>query len=318
MSFRPQEFPSVESAQVPALPLHLAVGMFDGVHLGHRAVIEAAVHSARRSGGLAAVLTFHPHPSAIFQPDRPTRLILPASSRARLLFGLGVDIVISQPFTPDFARIRSEAFLPWLKERLPSLEAVYVGQNWRFGAGRTGDVGLLVTGAGALGLSVFSAPPVNYDGLPISSTRIRGLLEAGDVHAASALLGYTYFAEGTVAPGRRLGHTLGFPTLNIRWSPELRPRFGVYAVRVSGGWRGPSQMTPALAGVANYGLRPTIEETTEPLLEAHLLDPCPFRDGDTITVEWKSFLRPEAKFSGLDELKAQIARDAEAARQLPA
>jgi len=310
MQFKAKEFPSVESAQLPALPLHLAVGMFDGVHLGHRAVIEAAVHSARRSGGLAAVLTFHPHPSALFRPDNPTRLILPAPAKARLLFGLGVDAVIAQPFTPEFARIPSEAFLPWLKQRLTNLAAVYVGQNFRFGAGRRGDVALLVAGGPPLGLSVFSAPPVSYDGQPISSTRIRGLLESGDVAAANALLGYTYFAEGRVVPGRRLGRTLGFPTLNLPWSPELRPRFGVYAVRVS------SSTSPAVSGVANYGVRPTVERTSDPLLESHILGECPFKEGDAITVEWKSFLRPEMKFAGLEELRAQITRDVEAARKL--
>ena len=132
MQFKAQEFPSVESAQLPALPLHLAIGMFDGVHLGHRAVIEAAVQSARRSGGVAAVLTFHPHPSALFNPANPTRMILPAATKARLMFGLGVDAVIAQPFTPEFARIPSEGFLAWLKQRLPHLTAVYVGQNFRF------------------------------------------------------------------------------------------------------------------------------------------------------------------------------------------
>jgi len=307
MQFKAQEFPSVESAQLPALPLHLAIGMFDGVHLGHRAVIEAAVQSARRSGGVAAVLTFHPHPSALFNPANPTRMILPAATKARLMFGLGVDAVIAQPFTPEFARIPSEGFLAWLKQRLPHLTAVYVGQNFRFGAGRRGDVALLVAGAPALNLSVFSAPPVNFDGQPISSTRVRGLLEAGDVAAASALLGYTYFAEGRVIPGRRLGRTLGFPTLNLAWAPELRPRLGVYAVRVS------AEASGARQGVANYGVRPTVGLSSDPLLESHVLGPCPFGEGDAITVEWRNFLRPEMKFSSLEDLRAQIARDVEAA-----
>ena len=310
MKPKAQEFSSVEAVKLPARPLHLAIGIFDGVHLGHRAVIESAVHSARRSGGLAAVLTFHPHPSVLFQPDRPTRLILPAETRSRLLLNLGVDAVITQPFTHEFARIEAEAFLPWLRQRLPQLSAVYVGQNFRFGARRQGDVPLLVDDAGKLGLSLFSAPPVNYDGKPISSTRIRGLLEEGDVAAASALLGYTYFAEGAVVAGRRLGHTLGFPTLNLKWSPGLRPRYGVYVVRVSGLKRKGS----ALPGVANYGLRPTVEQTAEPLLESHLLGECPFDAGDAIKVEWLRFLRPEQKFAGLEELRAQIAKDIEAAR----
>jgi riboflavin kinase / FMN adenylyltransferase len=307
---KPAVFSSLESTQLPPQPLHLAIGMFDGVHLGHHAVVEAALQSARRSGGIAGVLTFHPHPSALFQPDHPTRLIMELPTKTRLLLRLGLDAVITQPFTPEFARIAAPDFLPWLKERLPGLAAVYVGENWRFGAGRKGDVALLVAEGRRLGVSIFSAPPVNFDGEPVSSTRIRNLLEAGDVAAAGALLGYEYYAEGAVLSGRRLGRTLGFPTLNLAWAPELRPRLGVYVARV----RGPKSGT-SLPAVANYGLRPTVEQTTEPRLEAHVLGPCPFNQGDAVTVDWLAFLRPELKFGGLDELRTQIARDVADARR---
>jgi len=307
----PLAFSSLDAADLPPQPLHLAIGMFDGVHLGHGAVIEAALHSARRSGGLAGVLTFFPHPSAVLRPDRPTPLIMDAATKTRLLQRLGIDVVITQPFTPEFARLAAEDFLPWLRSKLGRLAGLYVGENWRFGAGRRGDVGLLVAEGRRLGLSVFSAPPVNFDGDAISSTRIRNLLELGEIEAANALLGYSYYAEGPVISGRRLGRTLGFPTLNLAWSPGLKPRFGVYAVRVTG----PKSRAP-LAGVANYGLRPTVEDATEPRLETHVLGACPFNQGDAITVEWLKFLRPELKFGGLDELKAQIARDAEAARRI--
>ncbi len=303
-------FSSVETAELPPQPLHLAIGMFDGVHLGHRAVIESAVQSARRSGGVAGVLTFHPHPSSVLRPDHPTPLIMEPPTKTRLLLRLGVDAVVTHPFTPDFARLEAEAFLPWLKARLPLLAAVYVGENWRFGTGRRGDVALLLAAGRRLGLSVFSAPPVNFDGEAISSTRIRLLLAEGDVTAAGALLGYQYYAEGPVVSGRRLGRELGFPTLNLAWTPGLRPRFGVYVVRVAG-----AKSRSPLPAVANYGLRPTVEQATEPRLESHLLGPCHFSQGDPITVEWLRFLRPEAKFGGLDELRAQIARDVAAARR---
>ena len=304
-----QLFGSVEAALLPTCPLHLAIGMFDGVHLGHRAVIEAAVQSARRSGGVAAVLTFRPHPSALFRPDQPTRLILEAPTQARLMQGLGVAAVITHPFTREFALIEAEEFLPWLKEKLPGLAAVYVGENWRFGAGRRGDVALLVAAARRLGLAVFSAPPVNFNGEPVSSTRIRDLLEEGEVAAAGALLGYTYFAHGTVAAGKQLGRTLGFPTLNLPWAPQLRPRFGVYAVRVRG-----AEGEETLPGVANYGIRPTVERSAVPVLETHVLGACPFDAGDAIAVEWLRFVRPEMKFSSVGELRARIAADVAAAR----
>lgn len=300
---------SVAAVALAGRPLHLAIGMFDGVHLGHRAVIEAAVSSARQSGGVAAVLTFWPHPSVLFRPENPTKLVMFGATKNRLLLALGVDAVVTQPFTPELARIASGEFLPWLKQNLPQLAAVYVGDNFRFGRGRAGDVGLLVAEGRRLGVHVFSAPRVSLDGEPISSTRIRARLVEGDVAAANALLGYTYFAEGVVTPGKQLARTLGFPTLNVTWAPDLRPRFGVYVVRVSG-----AKSAAPLPAVANYGLRPTIETgATEPKLEAHILGACPFGAGDALTVEWLRFLRPEQKFSGLTELCAQIARDRAAA-----
>jgi len=306
----PAQFEGLERVSLPPRPLHLAIGMFDGVHLGHRAVVESAVQSARRTGGIAAVLTFFPHPSVLFRPENPTRLMSDLPVKKALLGRLGVDAVILQPFTPAFAATPAEAFLPLLREKLPLLAAVYVGENWRFGRGRSGDVGLLVAEGRRQGLAVFSAPRVNLDGEPISSTRIRALIEQGDMGAAAAQLGYVYFTEGAVVPGKRLGRGLGFPTLNVRWSPDLRPRFGVYGVRVIG-----DRSVEALPAVANYGLRPTVESTTEPRLEIHVLGPCPYGEGDRITAEWLRFMRPELKFGGVDELQAQIARDVAAARK---
>lgn len=304
----PGQFESLEQTTLPARPLHLAIGMFDGVHLGHRAVLDAAVQSARTSGGIAAALTFWPHPSAIFRPHDPTRMIQDPATKGRMLLGLGMEAVTTHPFTPEFARITAEEFLRWLRGKLPTLAAVYVGENFKFGQGRRGDIGQLVASARGLGLKVFSAPRVNLDGEPISSTAIRALLEAGDIAAANARLGYAYFATGVVTPGKRLGRGLGFPTLNLPWAPALRPRFGVYVVRVVS-----AKASAPLPGVANYGLRPTMEQSTEPRLESHVLGLCPIDAGDPITVEWLRFLRPEMKFPNLEELRAQIARDREAA-----
>lgn len=305
----PLQFAGLAQTTLPMRPLHLAIGMFDGVHLGHRAVIEAAVQSARRTGGVAAVLTFSPHPSALFRPESPTPMITDVPTKVAMLGGLGVEAVIAEPFTPDYAKIEAEDFLPHLRRQLPQLTAVYVGENWRFGRGRRGDVSLLIAEARRSGLTVFSAPRVNFDGEPISSTRIRGLLANGDVALANSLLGHTYTARGIVLPGKRLGRTIGFPTLNLAWSPELRPRLGVYAVRVSG-----VKSESTSPGVANYGVRPTVEQTEEPRLEIHLFGACPYGDGDEIAVEWVRFLRPEAKFGGLEQLREQIGRDVLAAR----
>jgi riboflavin kinase/FMN adenylyltransferase len=288
--------------------LHLAIGMFDSVHLGHQSVIEAAIHSARRNGGLAGVLTFWPHPSALFRPENPTRLIMPREIKRQMLAELGVDFVIEQNFTPDYAQTDAHAFVGFLKRALPHLAAIYVGENWRYGKGRAGDVAMLVEDAGKAGLSVFSAPRLKHNGAPISSSRIRELLTAGDMAGANALLGYDYFSSGTVQAGKQLGRTIGFPTLNLSSEPELRPRYGVYAVTVTNNATGQTS-----SGVANYGVRPTVEKATAPLLEVHLLGDIVATYGDAVTVNWLHFLRPEGKFSGVEELRAQIARDRETA-----
>jgi len=286
---------------MPARPLHLAIGMFDGVHLGHQAVIESAVHSARRCGGLAGVLTFWPHPSALFRPDQRTRMLMNPEMKARVLGRLGVDVIIAQPFTREFARITAEDFLPHLRRALPTLAGIYVG--------RQGDVRLLTASAARQHVPVVSVPRIVCNGEPISSTRVRDALAAGEVEAANLFLGYSYFAEGVVTPGRRLGRTLGFPTLNLPWQPELEPRHGVYVVRVAGGESGAVR-----PGVANYGQRPTVNTAGGgPLLEVHVLGDCPFGAGMRVTVEWLHFLRPEQKFAGPQELRAQIARDRAAA-----
>lgn len=297
------QFAGLEPARPPAGPLHLAIGMFDGVHLGHQSVIEAAVHSARRSGGPAGVLTFWPHPSALFRPDHPTRLMMPATMKRAVLARLGVDLVIEQEFSREFAAVEARDFVGLLRRHLPSLAAIYVGDNWRFGRGRAGDVALLVAEGRAAGLTVFSAPRVNFNGAPISSSRIRELLAAGDIVEVNAMLGYSYFTDGVVERGRQLGRTIGFPTLNIAWEPEARPAYGVYAVEVDAGMKRP------LRGVANYGVRPTVDQTTRPLLEVHLLEPSVLTYGIKLTVNWLHFLRPESKFGGLEELRAQIEKD---------
>ena len=303
------QFDALVRAALPPSPLHLAIGMFDGVHLGHQSVIESAIHSARRSGGLAGVLTFWPHPSALFRPENPTRLLMPPEMKRAVLGRLGLDFVIEQNFSREFAAVDARDFVALLKHSLPSLSAVYVGENWRFGRGRTGDVAMLNEEARRSGVAVFSAPRLNHNGAPISSSRIRELLATGALAETNALLGYSYFAEGVVARGRQLGRTIGFPTLNIAWEPDLQPAYGVYVVEIATGAGQP------LRGVANYGLRPTVGPATSPRVEVHLLDESPLTYGDKITVNWLHFLRPESKFGSVDELRAQITVDRENARK---
>lgn len=295
------------AGSLPPGPLAVAIGVFDGVHRGHRAVVAAAVAWARHAGGRAVALTFDPHPSRLFRPADPVRLILPVASRARALQDLGVDWVIVEPFTAEFASLEAEAFLPRLQRALPGLGAVAVGENWRFGRGRRGDAPLLVGQGRECGVEVAVAASVVAGGERVSSTRIRALLESGDVERANDLLGAPYRSDGVVAPGKQLGRTIGFPTLNLAWDPELRPRLGVYAVRVRR--VGGPEREALLPAVANYGLRPTVEQAASPRLEVHVLGECPFTTGAAVEVDWLRFLRPEQRFPDLAALRTQIERD---------
>jgi riboflavin kinase/FMN adenylyltransferase len=304
----PVQFYNLENAVLPDRPLHLAIGMFDGVHLGHRAVLASAVDAARQVEGQVVVLTFWPHPSVFFRAVKPTQLLMTPTAKALVLGELGIDAIITQSFTPEFAGLNAEEFLPYLRRCLPQLAGVHVGDNWRFGRGRQGDAALLQAEGRKLGLQVVTLPRLEQAGLPISSTRIREMLTAGEMAAANVLLGRPYLAEGRVQPGKALGRTLGFPTLNLAWAPDLKPLFGVYVVQVTG-----DKSPRPLRAVANYGLRPTVEQATAPRLEVHLLEECPYETGDALRVEWLHFLRPEKKFSSVEELRAQIERDRSAA-----
>lgn len=297
-------------AAVPpyAAPLHLAVGMFDGVHRGHQEVIRRAVDAARAAGGTAGVLTFWPHPSVVLRPAAPTRVMQDPAAKAEVLRQLGVELILTEPFAAGIADVEAGDFVGWLRARLPGLAGLYVGDNFRFGRGRRGDVAVLRETGRVAGVAVVVVPPVQVDGAPVSSTRIRSLLAAGELTAVAGLLGRPYAARGPVVPGKRLGRTLGFPTLNLVWSPPAAPRYGVYAVRVSGA------SGPARPAVANFGLRPTVERATEPRLEVHVFGDCPWTEGDVLSVEWAHFLRPEQAFPDLAALRRQILQDCAAAR----
>ena len=287
--------------------LHLAIGVFDGVHLGHKAVIESAVFSAQRSGGVSGVLTFDPHPSRLFRPENPTLLMMPIEAKTAMLHAVGVDVVIRKQFDRAFASIPAEDFLADLKAALPSLKSIYIGENFRFGQKRAGTVATLIESGNALGIGVFSVDRIKHNGEPISSTRIRQELESGRIESVNDLFGYNYFSNGTVVGGAQLGRQIGFPTLNLPWKPECVPCFGVYHVRFRGGVDDAWQH-----GVANYGVKPTVAEAEQaPALEVHALVATSMDAGDSIEVEWLRFIRPEQKFESLDALKAQIAKDRE-------
>lgn len=293
---------------------HVAIGVFDGVHAGHRAVLASAVAAARPAREEVVALTFEPHPSRLLRPDRPVPLILNRQQKDARLAEAGAHRVVHQPFDAAHREIRAGDYVAWLLARFPGLRSLHVGDNFRYGKGREGDALRLAEEARAAGLAVGIVPPVRVDAEVTSSSRIREALLAGEIAKANAMLVRPYEAEGTVEAGRQIGRTLGFPTLNLRWQPELIPAHGVYAAEV---------VTPAGVAepaVANWGLRPTVESSpAEPLLEAHLLrpsGPAPV-PGDAIRVRWLSWIRPERRFGDVTELRAQIGEDsAEAARRL--
>lgn len=234
--------------------------------------------------------------------------------KLQVLRQLGVDLTIIHPFDHDFAAIEATDFVARLKHWLPSLRSIYVGENFRYGKSRSGDITTLLQSCREQGIDLFSAERVRYNGEPISSTRIRSALQEGRIEDANNLLGYSYFAQGQIQGGRRLGRQIGFPTLNLHWEPELPPAFGVYAVRI----RRSDQPEAAWEnGIANYGVRPTVEgagAAVAPLLETHTLEPTALTTGDPVSVQWLSFLRPEQKFASLDALRTQIASDLERAK----
>ncbi|MAS93877.1 MAG: bifunctional riboflavin kinase/FMN adenylyltransferase [Verrucomicrobiales bacterium] len=289
-------------------PLHLAIGVFDGVHLGHKEVIEAAFDSAKEVGGQIVVVTFDPHPVEVLAPANAPRLL--AGHEHKLLIlerEMGVKNVLIVRFDRDFAEQTGEEFVRALIGSGPAggIARICVGEAWQFGKGRSGDVELLRTLGSELNFEVTGVPTVEMGGMRVSSTRIREAVGAGDFEVAEKLLGRKYTVYGTVIGGRKLGRTIGFPTANLTVHSEQLPPTGVYAVRVVG-------YGDSWDGVANLGYRPTVEGgEVKRLLEIHLFGLDYEIYGEDLEVEFVQFLRREKKFSGVDELKEQIALDVE-------
>lgn len=284
--------------------LCLAIGMFDGVHKGHKTVLNACRKHAQRLGAKAAVLTFWPHPSRLFNPENPTQMLQSIDSKKLLLEKEGIQILFEIPFTQELASIEAKDFLPYLVENLPNLKAVFVGENFRFGNKRFGDVDLLREQSSIFGIQTMGMDRELYHDEPISSSRIRDSLAAGKIQEVNDMLGRYYACSGFTVKGKQLGRSIGFPTLNIPYSPERRPALGVYAVRVF------DKEGKTFNAIANYGLRPTVNDQDFPLLEIHLLQKkSPWTYGHSLHIEWLHFIRPEKKFASLQELKDQIKAD---------
>jgi riboflavin kinase/FMN adenylyltransferase len=289
----------------------IAIGNFDGVHRGHRAVLERALELARSRGVPALVLTFEPHPRTIFKPDEPVFRLSPASLKARLLEAEGFQSVIEYPFDHDFSQRSADEFVKSILSDWLGASAVVTGFDFHFGKGREGGPAFLMEAGKRYGFDVALIDAFRDEGAEVvSSSRVRALLIQGDVVGAAGLLGYRYTVEAVVIKGQQLGRTLGYPTANMALPPETALKPGIYAVRFR---RADGTLHN---GVASFGYRPTVTENGAALLETFVFDFSGDLYGETCSVSFFGHLRDELKFDGLEPLVAQIKRDEEEARAL--
>lgn len=285
----------------------IAIGNFDGLHLGHQRIVETVCARARALHGTSIVMTFDPHPLTILRPAGRPPLILPLSEKIKILSSLGLDVLLIIPFTREFASITAERFIEDLLAHRIGAREVYVGANFHFGRGGVGDFELLRNEGKRLGMGVERVPVVLFDDQPISSTRIRDNIERGAVDRAAAMLGREYTVRGLIVHGKGRGAGLGFSTANISTDNELIPAEGVYVTRAEIG-------DQRYSSVTNIGERPTFGER-ERVIEAHLLDYSgPELYGQTMRLGFCAFLREERRFDSPEALIAQIRRDVSSTR----
>ncbi len=286
----------------------VALGNFDGVHLGHRAILSAAIERARAGRGTAFALTFEPLPAKLLAPERAPRLILAPEDKLELLRQSGIDGVIVLAFTAALSRLAPDEFVrEYLLGKIGAREVV-VGHSVSFGHARAGNAAVMAELGKAMGFATTVIGPIAIDGAPVSSTRVRELIAAGEMRAAERLLGRSHFLSGAVVHGRERGRTIGFPTANLESATECLPPDGVYATRV---------LLPdgAFASITNIGMRPTFAEPAR-TIEAHIFDFDRDIYGARIRLEIVERIRGERKFESGRALAAQIAEDLKRAKQI--
>jgi riboflavin kinase/FMN adenylyltransferase len=285
-----------------------AIGNFDGVHLGHRAILKAAIDHARAAGGTAFALTFDPLPAKVLAPARAPRLILTPDDKLEMLRLSGTDGVIVLDFTRELSRLSPRDFVrDYLRAKIGVREVV-VGHSVSFGHNRAGNAAMMVELGREFGFDTEVVGPIKIDGLEVSSTKVREAIAAGDLRGAARLLGRYHFLRGPVVRGRERGRTIGFPTANLASETECIPPDGVYATRVI-------LDDGAYPAITNIGMRPTFSET-ERSIEAHIFDFTRDLYGTRIKLELIERIRAERKFDSADALKAQIALDLSKVREI--
>jgi len=299
-------FHDLENANI-AKPTVLTLGVFDGLHLGHQAIMARVVERARTTGSVATAITFDPHPRAVLHPESAPPLLQTLDQRLANLDVLGIDQAVVVKFTRQFAGQPAENFLrDIVHERLHARE-VYLGRGFAFGKGRGGNIDLLRRMSHELGFTADEVDEVQLRGMRISSSKIRELLAEGRVNLARRMLGRPYGVEGIVVRGDQRGRTIGFPTANLKPHNRVIPKYGVYATAtlIDATWR---------RSITNIGVRPTFESTTEPSIETYIFDFDGDLYGDALRVRFLHRIRDERKFKGVDELVTQIRHDTELAR----
>jgi riboflavin kinase/FMN adenylyltransferase len=289
-------------------PVALTIGNFDGVHLGHRALLARLLEAAKSRGIPSAVVIFEPHPREFFTPEQAPARLTSLREKLELLADLGVDRVHVCRFNAQFAQMTASNFIDALHQKL-AVKYVLIGDDFRFGSGRSGDFALMEKIASQQGFTVEAMHSVLFDGLRVSSTAVRSVLAAGHMRAATRYLGRSYSISGRVIHGDKIGREIGFPTANVQLKHNRPPLTGIFVVRVSG------DSLSAQHGAASLGVRPTVHANGRAVLEVHLLDFAQEIYGQHVRVEFLHKLRNEEKFADLDTLTRQIAVDVENTRK---
>ncbi|HME88058.1 MAG TPA: bifunctional riboflavin kinase/FAD synthetase [Chthoniobacterales bacterium] len=290
--------------------LFLAIGVFDGVHRGHQAVISTSADHARAANGTPVVVTFDPHPEKVLRPERAPHLLTATQHKVALIRNLGVGQLLIINFNKQFASTEPESFVEQLVTHSKPLQEICVGHEWSFGKNRRGNLDLLKQLGAKFNFKVVGVPPVKANGEVVSSTAIRQAIEKGDFAKAAAMLGREYTILGTVVRGDNLGKEIGFPTANLSAHSEQFPPNGVYVAEAK-------IDDQRRRGVINLGVRPTVSGgKSERVLEIHLFDFNRDIYRQDVEVRFLKFLRPEKKFENLDALVQQIRRDVERAREI--
>ena len=294
-------FHGTENANIQR-PTVLTLGVFDGLHLGHQRIMYTVVERAKAGDAVATAITFDPHPRAVLHPESAPPLLQTLDQRLANFEVLGIEQAIVILFDREFASYPAEVFLKDIVHDRLHAKEVFLGKGFAFGRNRGGNIDLLRRMSGELGFFADEVPEVCLRGQRISSSKIRHHLSEGRVNLARRMLGRPYGVEGVVIRGNRRGHTIGFPTANLHPHNRVIPRFGVYATAalLEGQWR---------RSITNIGVRPTFETQAEPSIETYVFDFNEELYGDVLRVRFLHRIRDERKFSGIEELKAQIQRD---------